>query len=74
LEKILVARRKANEWGDRIPLGVFYKNELVPTYEERLSLRIPVYMEKPPAKQAISDDLGNPTVLLEKWFNELRTD
>jgi len=27
---------KVEEWGDRIPIGVFYQNETVPTYEERI--------------------------------------
>jgi 2-oxoglutarate ferredoxin oxidoreductase subunit beta len=34
---------KAHEWGDRIPIGVFYINEEVPTLEEQ----IPALAEKP---------------------------
>ena len=30
------AWEKANEWGDRIPLGVIYQEEGRPTYEEQL--------------------------------------
>jgi len=72
LDKVVAALRKSREWGDKIPIGVFYKNELVPTYEERISKRIPFYAKKPPAKQEISDELGAPTVMMEKWFKELK--
>ena len=30
---------KAREWGDKIPIEVFYKNELIPTFEERITKR-----------------------------------
>jgi len=72
LDKALAALRKSREWGDKIPIGVFYKNELVPTYEERISKRIPFYTKKPPSKQEISDESGVPNVLIEKWFEELK--
>lgn len=72
LDKTLAALRKSREWGDKIPIGVFYKNELVPTYEERISKRIPFYTTKPPAKQEISDQSGAPTIIIEKWFRELK--
>lgn len=31
-----MALQKAHEWGDRIPIGVFYQVEGVPTYEEQV--------------------------------------
>ncbi|MEM0123779.1 MAG: 2-oxoacid:ferredoxin oxidoreductase subunit beta [Conexivisphaerales archaeon] len=52
--KFLAAIEKSIEWGDKIPIGIFYQNELVPTYEERLASRIKTYMDAPPAKQEIS--------------------
>jgi len=72
LDKALAALRKSREWGDKIPIGVFYKNEFVPTYEERISNRIPFYTRKPPAKQEISDESGAPTVIIQKWLEELK--
>jgi 2-oxoglutarate/2-oxoacid ferredoxin oxidoreductase subunit beta len=45
--------RISKEWGDRIPIGVFYQNENVPTYEDRVSGRIPSYRIHPPARQVI---------------------
>ncbi len=50
------ALTKSLEWGERIPIGVFYKNELVGPYSERISDKIPNYMENPPAAQSISRD------------------
>lgn len=72
LTKVVEALKKSTEWGDRIPIGVFYKNELVPTFEERITKRIPFYALEPPAKQEISDDIGVPMAVMEKWFKELR--
>jgi len=71
-EKYVSALTKAHEWGDRIPMGVFYQNELVPTYDERISKRIPTYLENPPAKQAISDSDGKPVTSIEKMLEELK--
>ena len=31
------AWERALEWGDRIPIGVFYRTEDVPSYEEQLA-------------------------------------
>jgi len=38
---------------EKMPVGLFYKNELVPTYEERLKENIPNYDKMPPAVQEI---------------------
>jgi 2-oxoglutarate ferredoxin oxidoreductase subunit beta len=68
-EKILRAISKSYEWGERIPIGVFYRLDLS-TYEDRIVQRIPFYKEKPPARQMISDEDGTPIVDLEKLFEE----
>ena len=31
------AWQKAQEWGDRIPIGVYYRNDERPTYEEQVT-------------------------------------
>ncbi len=72
LEKTANALEKSREWDNKLPLGVFYKNELIPTYEERISTRIPFYRETPPTRQEISNTAGKPTVVVEKWFKELK--
>ena len=46
-KKKVAGLEKAQEWGDRIPIGVFYKNELKPTFQERFTQRIPFYTAKP---------------------------
>jgi 2-oxoglutarate ferredoxin oxidoreductase subunit beta len=70
-DKAVEALRKSMEWDDRIPIGVFYRNELIPTYDERISGRNPLYRKTPPAKQEISDETGLPTAEMDKWFKEL---
>jgi 2-oxoglutarate ferredoxin oxidoreductase subunit beta len=44
---------KSNEWGDRIPIGIFYQNENVASYDERIGMKIENYSNYPPAKQEI---------------------
>ncbi len=53
-EKLSQALIKSLEWGNKIPTGVFYKNEIITPYTVRLSDKIPNYLENPPAKQNIS--------------------
>lgn len=45
------ALEKAQEWGDRIPIGIFYQSE-IPTYEEQLS----ALSQGPLVKQKIDPD------------------
>jgi 2-oxoglutarate ferredoxin oxidoreductase subunit beta len=73
LEKKLAAISKAQEWGDRIPIGVFYKNELEPTFEKRLVDRIPFYRDRPPAKQMLCGENGLAHVDLAEFMEELKT-
>ena len=46
-KKKVAALEKAQEWGDRIPIGVFYQNPLEPTFQERFAKRIPFYPAEP---------------------------
>lgn len=71
-QKTVAALTKAQEWGDRIPLGIFYQNEFFSTFQERLSDRISNYLQYPPAKQAISDEEGKPLTSLKELFEELK--
>ena len=52
-EKLSQALIKSLEWGDKIPIGVFYQNETISTYTDRLAANIPNYLENPPARQEI---------------------
>ena len=53
-EKLSQSLIKSLEWGNKIPIGVFYKNDTISTYTTRLQDKIPNYLENPPAKQNIS--------------------
>ncbi|MBM4401287.1 MAG: 2-oxoacid:ferredoxin oxidoreductase subunit beta [Crenarchaeota archaeon] len=72
-KKKMAAMDKAREWGDKIPIGVFYKNELEPTFQQRISSRIPFYMDRPPAKQKLGDGNGFSTVDLAEFMEDLKT-
>lgn len=71
MEKLFKALSKSYEWGDRIPIGVFYRNEQ-PTYEERIAERLPSYFKNPPARQRICDETGSPLPDLKPLFEEFR--
>jgi 2-oxoglutarate ferredoxin oxidoreductase subunit beta len=73
LEKKIMAINKATEWGDRIPIGVFYKNELEPTFEERIKDRIAFYRQRPPAKQKLCGENGLSNVDLAEFMEDLKT-
>lgn len=70
--KKVAAMEKAREWGDKIPIGVFYRNSLVSTFQQRITERIPFYINDPPAKQKISDEKKAPITDIEEFFKELR--
>ncbi len=70
LRKISLMIQKANEWGNRIPLGIFYRDLRYTTYEERIEARIPSYRLNPPAKQKISDPFGKPITYIDKILEE----
>lgn len=65
---------KSNEWGDEIPIGIFYQNEYIPTYEDRIASRIDNYLTNPPAKQNISDSQKKPISTISKILEDLRVD
>ncbi|MEM4040265.1 MAG: 2-oxoacid:ferredoxin oxidoreductase subunit beta, partial [Ignisphaera sp.] len=60
--KLLKAIEKSFEWGDRIPIGVFYQDTTVSTFEERISQRIKIYLEMSPAKSSIAEDDGRAVI------------
>jgi 2-oxoglutarate/2-oxoacid ferredoxin oxidoreductase subunit beta len=53
-EKLSQALIKSLEWGNKIPTGIFYKNEIITPFSGRLMDKIPNYMENPPAQQNVS--------------------
>jgi 2-oxoglutarate ferredoxin oxidoreductase subunit beta len=71
-DKIKQAMMKSFEFGDRTPIGVFYQNERIPTYEERLGARMPTYRSNPPGEQEIAGPDGRPLATVQKFLDELR--
>lgn len=69
-EKFLTFIEKAQEWGDRIPIGVFLVNENVDTYEERIHRRVGNYFEAPPALRPLADENGVTLTDLTPIFEE----
>lgn len=65
---------KSNEWGDKIPIGIFYQNEHIPTFEDRITNRINNYRQSPPAMQSIADQQNKPISSISKMLNDLRID
>ena len=65
---------RSNEWGSKIPIGIFYQNEHIPTYQERIVARISNYMEYPPSKQSISDPNQKPVGSINNLLENLRAD
>jgi len=69
--KLAEATVKALEWGDEIPIGIFYQNEFVPTFEERIADRVPSYRANPPATQGFHDDEHQANTDLSKLLKDL---
>ena len=73
LKKKVAGLEKAQEWGEKIPIGVFYKNEFEPTFQERFAKRIPFYLQNPPAKQQLKDENGVSILDLSEFMDDLKT-
>jgi 2-oxoglutarate ferredoxin oxidoreductase subunit beta len=72
-KKKVAGLEKAEQWGDKIPLGIFYQNPFESTFQERFAARIPFYMQNPPARQSLKDETGASTMDLSEFFDELKT-
>ncbi len=69
-QKQMQAFIKAQEWGEKIPTGVFYQMR-IPTYDERLKERIPALRSASAAKTKICDAAGRPTTDISPLLNSL---
>lgn len=69
-ERLTQALIKSLEWDKKIPIGVFYKNEIVSQYDKRIMDKIPNYLENPPASQVISKN-GSASTDLSKILDSL---
>lgn len=73
-DKMAKVIEKSNEWGDKIPIGIFYQNEHIPTFEDRVSTRIDNYLTSPPSKQNISDGDNQSIADISRLLEDLRID
>ena len=69
-EKLSQALIKSLEWGQKIPIGVFYRNEIITPYSGRIRDKIPNYVENPPSEQTISKH-GKPITDISKLLDSL---
>lgn len=72
-KKKVAGMEKAQEWGDRIPIGVFFQNPFELTFQERFAKRIPSYLKNPPAKQQLKDENGYSSVDLNEFMDDIKT-
>ncbi len=69
-QKQMQAFLKAQEWGEKIPTGVFYQIR-IPTFEERLKDRVPALRTTSAAKAKICDAAGQPSTDITPLLNSL---
>jgi 2-oxoglutarate ferredoxin oxidoreductase subunit beta len=62
---------RAQEWGERIPVGVFLQDLARPTFLEQITRRQPGYLQSPPARRPVADATGRPLSELSQLFAEL---
>ena len=67
------ALRKTQEWGDRIPIGVFYQERVGTHLPRTLHQRIPFYIEQTTGEAKLVDDDGCSHVDLNQFIDELKT-
>jgi len=70
--KISLAIEKSREWEKRIPIGIFYQNENVASYDERIEMKIENYSNYPPAKQEIILDKNKTNSNINELLNSLK--
>lgn len=69
-EKLTQALIRSLEWNTKIPVGIFYKNEIISQYDRRIMDKIPNYLENPPASQVITEN-GRAITDLSKILDSL---
>lgn len=71
-KKLIEIIKLSRQWGDQIPIGVFYQNENVPTYEERIASTLHDYPTNFPAVEKFHSDDGKSLVDLSSLAKRLR--
>jgi 2-oxoglutarate ferredoxin oxidoreductase subunit beta len=68
--KIINAILKTQEWGDKIPIGIFYKIDL-PTYHDRLKQRYNMISDLNPSKMKFYEN-NKPNTDISKLIEEIK--
>jgi len=71
-EKRELAMNKAQEWGERIPVGIFQQDLTQPQFLQQIAVRQPQYSNNPPATHPVADDSGGPLADMCQLFAELK--
>lgn len=71
-EKMSKILEFSTEWGDKIPIGIFYQNELVPSYHERIAANIEDYFSMPPSHQTIMDTKSKSSAQIDKILDKFQ--
>ncbi|MEM0244901.1 MAG: 2-oxoacid:ferredoxin oxidoreductase subunit beta [Zestosphaera sp.] len=74
--KLTQALVKSMEWGEKIPIGIFYVNPHTTTLEERLARHLRRYLQLSPANSKIEEN-GRPVVnqeIFERLFKDFIID
>jgi 2-oxoglutarate ferredoxin oxidoreductase subunit beta len=71
-ERQLQCLIRAQEWGDRIPIGVFLQDLSVPEFGTMITGIQPSYPDFPPSSQPVTDATGAPLVDLDPVLSQLR--
>ncbi len=61
---------RAQEWGDKIPTGIFYENRALEPFTQRIARNVPNYLTTVPAEQIISTEDGYSVVDGNKTFED----
>ncbi len=72
VSKAVEAVRLSYLWGDKIPIGVFFRDPFTPSYEERIAGIAPVYLNSAPAWQPVRNKQLKPVADVSDIFEELR--
>lgn len=63
---------RAQQWGDRIPVGVFLQDLSQPEFRQLMAQLQPGYAHRPPSQQAVSDAAGKSMVDLGPLLAKLK--
>jgi len=62
---------RAQEWGERIPTGVFLQDLSRKEFQSQITRLYPAYADTPPYRQVVADSSGKAMVDLSQFFAEL---